>query len=90
MTLTTVSQADLAKRTQEVVDRVQHGEMAIVESSGKEQAVLLDPTDFRLLRALAQCVIEDREPAQQSDPDVRALQAYLAEEIRLGKAAPIS
>lgn len=89
MTLTTISQADLAKRTQEVVDRVQHGEMAVVESSGREQAVLLDPTDFRLLRALAQCAIEDRESGQQSDPDVGALQAYLADEISLGKVADL-
>lgn len=90
MTLTTISQADLARKTQEVVDRVQHGEIAVVESSGHEQAVVLDPLDFRLLRALAQCAIaeREREPAD-GDPDVKALHAYLGDEISLGKAADL-
>ena len=89
MTRTTISQADLAKKTQEVVDRVQHGEVAVVEASGQEQAVLLDPVDFRLLQALAQCAIEDRERRLPGDPDVEALQAYLGEEISLGKTADL-
>lgn len=89
MTRTTISQADLARKTQEVVDRVQHGEVAVVETSGQEQAVLLDPVDFRLLQALAQCAIEDRERARPSDSDVEALQAYLADEISLGKTADL-
>jgi len=89
MTRTTISQADLAKKTQEVVDRVQHGEVAVVETSGRVQAVLLDPVDFRLLQALAQCAIEERERGRPSDPDVEALQAYLADEISLGKAADL-
>jgi predicted HTH domain antitoxin len=87
VTLTTISQADLARKTQEVVDRVQHGEIAVVESSGHEQAVLLDPVDFRLLRALAQCAIDHKE--RESDPDVRALYSYLADEISLGKTADL-
>ncbi|HEX3528325.1 MAG TPA: hypothetical protein VH988_14780 [Thermoanaerobaculia bacterium] len=89
MTLTTISQADLAGKTQEVVDRVQHGEIAVVESSGHEQAVLLDPLDFRLLRALAQCAIEMEQEPTDGDPDVRALHAYLADEISLGKTADL-
>jgi len=89
MTLTTISQADLAGKTQEVVDRVQHGEIAVVESFGHEQAVLLDPLDFRLLRALAQCAIEMEQEPTDSDPDVRALHAYLADEISLGKTADL-
>ena len=90
MTRTSISQADLARKTQEVVDRVQHGEIAVVESSGHEQAVVLDPLDFRLLRALAQCAIDDTErESQESDPDVRALHAYLADEISLGKTADL-
>ena len=90
MTRTTISQADLARKTQEVVDRVQHGEVAIIESSGQEQVVLLDPLDFRLLRALAQCAIDEKEREQDSgDQDVQALQAYLADEISLSKAAEL-
>ena len=89
MTRTTISQADLAKKTQEVVDRVQHGEVAVVETSGQEQAVLLDPVDFRLLQALAQCAIEGGERRLQGSPDVETLQAYLADEISLGKTADL-
>ena len=89
MTRTTITQADLAKKTQEVVDRVQHGEVAVVETSGRERAVLLDPVDFRLLQALAPCAIEDRERRVPGDPDVEALQAYLADEISLGKTADL-
>lgn len=51
MTRTTISPSDLAEKTQEVVDRVQHGETG--------------------------------------DPDVRALHAYLADDISLGKAAEL-
>lgn len=90
MTRTTISQTDLAKKTQEVVDRVQHGELTVVESSGHEQAILLDPLDFRLLRALAQCAINDKErEPQEDDPDIAALHAYLADEISLGKTAEL-
>jgi hypothetical protein len=39
MTLTTISQADLAGKTQEVVDRVQHGEIAVVEMAWYRQGV---------------------------------------------------
>jgi hypothetical protein len=90
MTRTTISPSDLAEKTQEVVDRVQHGEVAFVESSGQEQAVLLDPLDFRLLRALAQCATDDGKSwGEAGDPDVRALHAYLADDISLGKAAEL-
>jgi antitoxin (DNA-binding transcriptional repressor) of toxin-antitoxin stability system len=87
MTRTTISQADLSQKTQEVVDRVQHGEVAFVEHAGREQAVLLDPLDFRLLSALAHCAIEETQDVD--DPDVRALRAYLSEQISLGKAAEL-
>jgi hypothetical protein len=90
MTRTTISPSDLAEKTQEVVDRVQHGEVAVVESFGQEQAVLLDPLDFRLLRALAQCATDDGESwGKTGDPDVRALHSYLADDISLGKAAEL-
>jgi len=89
MTRTSISQSDLVLKTQEVVDRVQHGEVAVIESLGREQVVLLDPVDFRLLEALAHCAIEERAAIPSSDPDVGALQAYLADEISLGKAADL-
>jgi predicted HTH domain antitoxin len=90
MTRTTISQADLAAKTQEVVDRVQHGEVAVVEGSGQGQVVLLDGLDFRLLRALAQCAIDEKERGGEAEyPDVAALRRYLAEEISLGKASEL-
>ena len=90
MTRTMVSQADLSEKTQEVVDRVRHGEVAIVERSGQEQAVLLDPLDFRLLQALARCAIVEKERGPEADdPDVSALRRYLAGKISLGKASDL-
>jgi prevent-host-death family protein len=86
MTRITISQTDLARKTQEVVDRVQHGEVTVVERSGREQVILLDPLDFRLLQALAQCAIERQE---SDSSDAEALRAYLASEISLGKAAEL-
>jgi predicted HTH domain antitoxin len=90
MNLTTISQADLTNKTQEVVDRVQRGEVIVVECSGQKQIVLLDPLDFRLLQALAQCAIYGKERKREpEDQGVQALQAYLADEISLGKAAEL-
>jgi predicted HTH domain antitoxin len=93
MTRTTISQEDLAQTTQEVIDRVQPGEVVIIHRAGQEQMVLMDPLDFRLLQALAQCAIPGQERGQEADDsdvsDVRALQAYLAAEISLGKAAEL-
>jgi hypothetical protein len=90
MTRTTISQADLATNTQEVVDRVQHGEVAVIEGSGQGQVVLLDGLDFRLLRVLAQCAIDEKGPGLGAeDSDVQALRRYLAEEISLGKASEL-
>jgi uncharacterized protein UPF0175 len=87
MTRTTISHTDLTQKIEEVVDRVQHGEVAFVERAGQEQAVLLDPLDFRLLRALAHCATDEKQG--EDDPDARALRAYLSDKISLGKAADL-
>jgi predicted HTH domain antitoxin len=90
MTRTIVSQNDLANKTQEILDRIHRGEVVVVEESGREQVVLMNSLDFRLLQALAQCAIEKNERGQEADDsDVRALRAYLAAEITLGKAAEL-
>jgi prevent-host-death family protein len=90
MTRTTISQADLTNKTQEVVDRVHHGEVAIIESSGQAPVVLLDALDFRLLQALAKCAIDENGRAQEpEDLDASALRAYLDAQISLGKAAEL-
>lgn len=88
--MTSISQADLTTNIEEVADRVERGEVTVVERSGHEPIVLMDLLDFRLLRALAQCAIDEKERAQEpEDPDASALRAYLAAEITLGKTAEL-
>jgi len=87
MIRTVISQTDLEDKTREIVERVRHGEMAVVETSGEEQVVLLDATDFRLLVALAGCATDASEIEEETSSDVRILRAYLDDEISLGKAA---
>lgn len=87
MTRTVISQADLEDKAREIVERVRHGELAVVESSGEEQIVLLDAADFRLLQALAACATESPEPNVEISRDARVLRRYLNSEINLGKAA---
>lgn len=87
MKRTLISATDLEGRAREIVERVRHGEMAVVESSGEEQIVLLDATDFRLLCALAACATEISEMEGETPADARILRAYLDDEISLGKAA---
>jgi prevent-host-death family protein len=90
MIRTVISQADLTNKIQEIVDRVQRGEVMVVEQSGQEQVVLLDLLDFRLLWALAQCATDEKERKEEpEDQDIQPLRAYLADEISLGKAAEL-
>lgn len=87
MNRTVISPTDLEGKAREIVERVRHGEMAVVETSGEEQIVLLDATDFRLLYALAACAAEVSEVDGKMPSDARVLRAYLDDEISLGKAA---
>jgi prevent-host-death family protein len=90
VTRTTISQEDLSQNLPEIIDRVQRGEVVIVRQAGQEQMVLMDPLDFRLLHALARCASAEQDRGQEADDsDVRALRAYLATEINLGKAAEL-
>jgi prevent-host-death family protein len=85
MTRTVISQKDLKNRAGEIFERVRQGEMAVVESPGEEQIVLLDAVDFRLLQALAACAADASE--EEVSSDARILRDYLHDEISLGKAA---
>ena len=87
MTRTVISPSDLGDKGREIVERVRHGEMTVVEMSGDEQIVLLDATDFRLLWALALCATEASGSAEEVPPEARILRDYLDDEISLGKAA---
>jgi hypothetical protein len=84
--MTRISPADLAQRTDEIMDRVRRGELTVLEGSGHEQIVLLDALDFRLLRALAAQATGEREEASV---DEAALRNYLEEQISLGKLAEL-
>lgn len=87
MNRTVISPTELEGRAREIMERVRHGEMTVVEASGEEQIILLDATDFRLLCALAACATEASELDEKTPADVRILRAYLDDEISLGKAA---
>jgi prevent-host-death family protein len=93
MVRTTVSPKELGQRADEMVERVEHGEMAVIESAGRERAVLLDATDYRLLRILAACASDSRG-CQAGDQgvcstDIQTLRDFLAGVISLGKAAQL-
>ena len=66
---------------------MQRGELAIVESGGEEQVVLLDAVDFRLLRALAAYATRSAEEPQESE--FSAIRHYLDDQISLGMAAEL-
>lgn len=51
--MVTISKTDLARRTRQIVDRVRRGDTLIIESYGEEQVVMMDITDYRVLRAVA-------------------------------------
>ena len=89
MTRTTISQEELSQNLQAVFERVRPGEVLVVEQSGEERMVLMNFVDFRLLLALAKCAIGEEHVQESEDPDAKALRAYLAMEISLGKAAEL-
>lgn len=80
----TYSRTDLARKTREILDSVHRGEPAVIESYGEEQAILLDPLDYRLLQGLAELAKGVEKPGQQLP---RLLRGYLDEEVSLGKVA---
>lgn len=83
-TAATFSRTDLTRKTREILDLVQRGQPARIESYRKEQAVLLDPLEYRLLRGLA-ALGSGRDG---SEGELQRLQRrYLDEEISLSKMA---
>lgn len=84
----TISRTDLARRTREIVEQARSGQTIIVQSYDGDQVVLLDVTDYLLLRALAS--YSTRSNPQSDDSQVRfdeTLRDYLDARINLGKAA---
>lgn len=87
MILRTISRADLAQRTQEVVREVRQGTPAVVHSGGEDQVVLLDALDYRILRGVADWATQ--VPSVESSAENQILPSYLNQEISLGKAAEL-
>lgn len=84
--VTSYSRTDLARKTREILDSVHRGRPAVIESYGKEQAILLDPLDYRLLQGLAGIGLGSEEP-RAGLPTL--LRSYLEEEISVGKVAEV-
>lgn len=83
-TAVTFSRTDLTRKTREVLDTVRRGRPAVIQSYGEEQAVVLDPLDYRLLQGLAGLVL----PGGETEVGESALlRRYLDEEISLAKLA---
>ena len=90
MVRTTVSAEELGQKGEALVERVEQGELAVIASAGRERAVLLDATAYRLLRALAACDADaELVDADVSPSEVAILRDFLAERINLGKAAEL-
>jgi predicted HTH domain antitoxin len=81
---TTYSRTDLTRRTREILELVRRGQPAVIESYGEEQAVLLDPLDYRLLRGLAG--LGSGEEGSETEVQ-NLLRRYLENEISLAKMA---
>jgi hypothetical protein len=84
MMATTFSRTDLTRKTREILETVKRGQPALIESYGEQQAVLLDPLDYRLLQALAGLVLGHDQPDRQLQD---LLRSYLGEETSLAKVA---
>jgi len=65
---------------------VRRGQPALIESYGKEQPVLLDPLEYRLLQGLAALASGRQEGEGELQ---RLLRRYLDEEISLSKMANV-
>ena len=62
-----IGKTDLARRTRQVLDRVQRGQIVIVESYGEEEAAIISIVDYRLLRAVTAYQSRPARPAPVND-----------------------
>ena len=99
----TVPRTDLARKTRQVLNAVQRGQTAIVESHGQPEAVIMDIVDYRILRAATRYYyhlpeidpaagLTDEAAAALDDPQERCYQVlahYLGKSISLGRAAEL-
>jgi len=78
----TFSRTDLTRKTRQILELVRRGRPAVIRSYGKDQAILLDAMDYRLLRGLAGLASDPEESEIR-----RLLRSYLDEEISLSRTA---
>lgn len=84
----TVSRTQLARHTREIVEQVRGGQTIVVHSHGKDQVVLLDVFDYRILNALAKLAILDQATLVNGSVE-HILSQYSHERISLAKAAEL-
>lgn len=98
-----VSKTNLARNTRQVINAVQRGQTAVVESHGQPEVAILDIIDYRIIRAVmryhaqkpeidAEAGLADERVTTLSDVQDRfdlVLAHYLAESISLGRAAEL-
>ena len=63
----TVTRTELARKTRQILDRVRRGQTVVVKGYGEEQVVVMDITDYRLLRAIAAYQSLPSHPAPIND-----------------------
>lgn len=98
-----VRKTDLARHTRRVIQAVQRGRTALIESHGQPEAVIMDVIDYRILRAVLRYYAQppeidptaglaDQDAARAADPQARydmVLAHYLAGAISLARAAEL-
>ncbi len=88
MSLQAISGTDLARNTREVMNAVRQGRPAVVQSDGKDEVVLVDALDYRLLRAVVDWAARGETAGDGEQAHVtEILVNYFDETISLGKAA---
>ena len=85
---TFVSRTDLARNTREIVDQVRNGQTIVVQSHGRDQIVLLDAFDYRILNALAKVAMAEVDEFGIGTIE-QVMYDYSQERISLAKAAEI-
>lgn len=82
-----ISKTELARHTRQVVDRARRGGTIIVESYGEEQVVVMDATDYRILRAVVAYQSLPPHPAPVNDPEIEPAGLTEAEVERAAQEA---
>lgn len=80
----TFSRTDLTRKTREILEHVRRGHPAMIRSYGEDQAVVLEPLDYRLLRGLAGLAAGTE--GREGELEV-LLRGYLRHETSLGRVA---